>query len=105
MSSTSFEGELDGTDRQLVGVLGSVIDLLRKYNEDARADWLLLRKAALTDSDTSRDARQTAKQEIHKILSGMGGLTDLRLPSGGHADQSATEKLYELADRLFELTR
>ena len=57
------------------------------------------------DSGNSREARQSAKQEIRKILGGMGGLTDLRLASGGRGDESATEKLYKLADRIYELTR
>lgn len=90
----------------IVDVIEQIARILSEHGYEDNAAWLLERAEVLRSPTTpSEDIRQTL-DELHSIVTGMGGLFDLRLEDGAHQDATAARvALDELADRLFELTR
>lgn len=92
--------------RHLVEVLGSIIELLTRFGETARADWLATRLATLRDPASTPGLVGATMGELHKVVLGMGGLMDLHLRGRSQSETvEANEDLERLADQLFELTR
>jgi hypothetical protein len=92
--------------RHLVEVLRSVIELLARFGETARADWLAARLATLRDPASMPEHVGTTIDELHEVVLGMGGLMDLHLRGRSQSEtEEANEDLERLADQLFELTR
>jgi hypothetical protein len=96
------------TTRSVVTVVSEIIDLLQRCGRADRATWLRERIAVLEADDASTDAREHVTNELHAVVLGMGGLMDLSLvPEAGstYSPESARERLDELADILYGLTR
>lgn len=87
--------------------LAETVTLLDECGFSDRASWLADRADVLADPDSTADARQTAKAEVHGVLSGMGGLVDEYLiPRDGSpmSESEANTKRDELAETLHRLT-
>jgi hypothetical protein len=96
------------TAHSLVGVVSQIIDLLQQCGRADRAAWLQERVAVLEAGDAVVDAREHVTNELHGVVLGMGGLMDLSLapePGSTYSSASARERLDELADILYDLTR
>jgi hypothetical protein len=96
------------TEDSLPGVLAEIIDLLGECGRPDRASWLAERLAVLQKDNATADAREHVATELHGVVLGMGGLMDMSLvpAPGSHLSSTvAREKLDELADRLYDLTR
>lgn len=89
---------------EVVALLDQLVDLLNQHGESGRAAWLSERRSVLQDSAAMPDVIDGTFEDLHGIVSGMGGLLDVHLRAG---DRSAVvnASLYEMADRLYELTR
>jgi len=96
-----------GRETDLGVTLSELIDLLIQHRCRDKADWLAARLTVLADSESTEESLATARRDLHAIVLGMGGLTDLRLvdPASGEYDIDATARLDHLADRLYTLTR
>ncbi|MBN9630396.1 MAG: hypothetical protein J0I18_07290 [Actinobacteria bacterium] len=96
------------THEALTAVLVETIDLLRQCGRPDRADWLAERLRILRRDDATAEVRKRAVAELHGVVLGMGGLMDIVVepPSESKlSPRSARERLDELADKLFDLTR
>ena len=96
------------TQSELIQVLAELNALLTRTGFPDRAAWIHDREGILLDPDATDDGREFARSELHSIVSGMGGLLDLRLVPDASLKLSAREareRLDGLADRLYELTR
>jgi len=98
--------ERDSGDRldAVCEVLKRLIDLLSRFGQGDKADWLAERLAKLPGGSAENGAAVLA--ELHGAVLGMGGLMDLQL-QGGSLEESdgANAELDRLGDQLFELTR
>ncbi|HWH25191.1 MAG TPA: hypothetical protein VNT53_00915 [Pseudolysinimonas sp.] len=96
------------TAKNLVGVVSEIIDLLEQCGHPDRAEWLRERVTTLKADEAVDDARGQVTEELHSVVLGMGGLMDLSLnpaPGSTYSSESARERLDELADILYDLTR
>ncbi|WP_427129142.1 hypothetical protein [Pseudarthrobacter sp. S9] len=96
------------TGHNLLGVVSEIINLLKQCGRADKAAWLQERVAVLEARDAVADAREYATNELHGVVLGMGGLMDLSLvpePGSAYSSESARERLDELADILYDLTR
>jgi len=96
------------TDDDTPQVVAELICLLRECGRDDHAAWLEERLHVLRPVDATADARTQVMAELHGIVPGMGGLTDLLLtpgPESRYSQSAAQDKLHALADRLYQLTR
>jgi hypothetical protein len=88
---------------ELIEVLAEIESLLIAWGFQDRADWIAARRAVLGDSDSTDDSREFAMSELHGVVLGMGGLSDLMPPNS--LDKTADmERRDRLADRLYALT-
>lgn len=93
------------TAADLPQVVAAIRELLEAYGHESRAAWLEEREQVLK-AGASPERTETTIQELHAIVLGMGGLFDLPLTTPSkEAGVAARDRLDELADRLFELTR
>lgn len=99
--NSSGEGVPDYSE--LEEILSSLIDLLGRFAKSDSVEWLESRRQHIKSED--RATRRKAVAELHKIVLGMGGLTDiyLRDPSPT-VTQEANAQLDILADRLYRAT-
>lgn len=96
------------TTSTLLQVLRDTVELLRSCDRGREADWIEERRLILQSEDTPLASRVSAKAELHGIVLGMGGLTDLSLtPEVGAlpSAESARERLDRLSDSLYRLSR
>jgi|GEM_PF-6179772 len=96
------------TQGTLTAVLAEIVDLLRKCGRPDRASWLAERLTVLQQDGTTADVGDRVAAELHGVVLGMGGLMDITLEPSVESELSpraAREKLDELADRLYDLTR
>jgi hypothetical protein len=96
------------TQPELIQVLTEISALLERTGHPDRAAWLNSRQGVLLDPVATDDGREFARSEVHSIVSGMGGLLDMRLVPDATlklSPREARERLDHLADRLYELTR
>jgi hypothetical protein len=89
----------------LIALLRALVDLLRRFELSGQADWLAERLRILDDSATSTESIARVVRELHEVVPGMGGLTDLYLKGDSREEtEAANAELYRLADQLYELT-
>jgi hypothetical protein len=90
----------------LSAVVQALVDLLRRFELSGQADCLAERLRILDDSATSTDSIAMVVRELHGVVPGMGGLTDLYLRGDSRVEtEAANAELFRLADQLYELTR
>ncbi len=105
-SSTAFPGPEIAARDQIAAVVRALVALLSRFDEMDRVDWLSERLAVLSSADSSEVQVGRASADLHGVVLGMGGLTDLHLDSGSVENAiDANAELDQLADELFELTR
>ncbi|HEY8912457.1 hypothetical protein [Lacisediminihabitans sp.] len=96
------------TRERLVEVVEEVIQILEPSEHlSERTKWLKLRLPALKTSRVSPEI-EAIKVQLHSIITGMGGLADLRLESSTRTQEearSARSRLDQLDDELWSLTR
>ncbi len=88
-------------------IVADLIELLDRANSVTEATWLRDRLPAI-QSPASSDEWASTKALLRSRATGMGSLTDLVLrptPESGLDKAEANERLAELTDTLFQLTR
>ena len=91
---------------QVTQVVGSLVRLLSVFQQPGPATWLSERLPVLQDPEAASEKLADVFRELHGIVLGMGGLTDLHLRGGSkEATDEANTELRHLADQLYELTR
>lgn len=97
----SAEGRREAT----TAVLRSIVGLVAKHLPRAQMDWLNERLRLLEDAATPGDVLTTVMSELHRVVPGMGGLTDMYLDEGTpEASEQANAELRRLATQLYDLT-
>lgn len=97
----SAEGRRDAT----TAVLRSIVALLSPHAPSDKTAWLAERLRLLEDATTPRDVLATTMSELHRVVPGMGGLTDIYLDAGTpEATERANAELLRLANQLYSLT-
>lgn len=104
------EGLAAGPDGEAIDqvreVLAALVSLLRGHEQSSEATWLEEVLAQLADPTVPPDSVREIFGKLHRIVSGMGGLTDINLePRPGEEAWVATRELRRLAEELYELTR
>lgn len=96
------------TGEILSRTVSEIIGILDECGYSDEANWLSKRLAVLSDPSATADALEHARNELHTVVPGMGGLLDLDLtPRAGSAmtPERARERMDSLATVLFEGTR
>jgi hypothetical protein len=88
---------------EVTAVIDSLIGILSDHGYAPNADWLRARRSVLVDPHASDDAVESTLEGLHGAVLGMGGLMDPRVE--GQSAEAARQKLDELAERRYELTR
>ena len=90
---------------ELISLTQAIAGILRAFGEPTGADWLDVRTARLQSATSDEEVREIGS-ELHGIVLGMGGLTDLFLDDvDGRDGSAATTQLRSLADRLYQVTK
>lgn len=93
---------------ELERVVSELVQLLGRSGYANTADWLAQRLTSLRDPQTTWTDREDVAAELHRHVTGMGGLMDM-LPrpdaSLGLSRVEAEDKFYGLADQLYDLTK
>ena len=92
--------------QHLVVILRALVKLLTRFGEESQAEWLAARLTALEDPASTPKVVAATIDELHEVVLGMRGLTDMYLRGPRRAEtEEANDDLQRLADQLFELTR
>lgn len=94
--------------RELLAVIGEMIELLRACNWPDKAAWFSQKQDLLRKLNPSNEEFKRELFEIEKIMTGMGSFSDLPLyPSkeSGLSEKQAAEKQWELVNQLTELIK
>jgi hypothetical protein len=90
---------------ELVSVTRAIATILRDFRETSGANWLEERAARLERAGSDQEVRDTGA-ELHRIIPGMGGLTDFHFHDvDGRDGEAATAQLRLLTERLYQLTK
>ena len=92
--------------RNIPAIIVDLVTLLAQYGYHAEAQWLDEKRTEFVATQDGNRRRETMKQ-LHKILAGMGSLSDIHLTpleSSGVSKAEANRKLFELIIELDEAT-
>lgn len=94
--------------RELLAVIGEIIELLRACNWPDKAAWFSQKQELLRKLNPSDEEFKRELLDIEKIMTGMGSFSDLPLyPSkeSGLSEKQAAEKQWKLVNQLSELIK
>jgi hypothetical protein len=92
------------TTARLLSVVDRIVSILAGHGRD-KADWLSERAKVLRTPTSQDDDVVRAREEMHGIVMGMGGLFDLALePSSDRNMADIRHELDELPNQLHKLT-
>ena len=103
---TELFGESESRRAAITDVVRSLVTLLTRYEHPRQAGELATKLQILTDPSALPRALTEVASQLHALVPGMGGLTDLYLHASTPAEtETANERLHELTEQLYELTR